>query len=86
MLDSVVRGYTTDLRGSAGPMGSASLNIDYSAFDFSKLATNTPQATINPGLHNLNLGGLDPRLIDVRGACGRPSTRRWSIVGYPAAS
>jgi hypothetical protein len=34
VLDSVVRGYTNDLRGSAGPMGTASLSIDNSAFDF----------------------------------------------------
>jgi hypothetical protein len=66
VLDSVVRGYTTDLRGSAGPMGTASLSIDYSAFDFSKLAVNTPQATINPGANNLNMSGFDPKLIDVR--------------------
>ena len=68
VLDSVVRGYAADLRGSAGPMGTASLSIDNSAFDFTKLTTNTNQATINPGPNNLNMSGFDPRLIDVRGA------------------
>ena len=67
VLDSVVRGYTTDLRGSAGPMGSASIDIDSSAFDFTKLATNTSEATINPGPNNLNLSGFDPKFRDVRG-------------------
>jgi hypothetical protein len=67
VLDSVVRGYTTDLQGTAGPpMGTASISIDNSAFDFTKLAMNTPQATINPGPHNLSLSGFDPGLIDVR--------------------
>jgi PKD domain len=69
VLDSVVRGYTADLRGSAGPMGTASLSIDSSAFDFTKVTTNNPiTATINPGPNNLNLSGLDPKLIDVRTA------------------
>jgi hypothetical protein len=68
VLDSVVRGYTADLRVSAGLMGTASLSIDNSAFDFSKLTTNNPiNATINPGPNNLNMSGFDPRLIDVRG-------------------
>ena len=39
VLDSVVRGYTTDLRASAGVMGTASLSIDDSAFDFSKVTS-----------------------------------------------
>jgi PKD domain len=68
VLDSVVRGYTADLRASAGVMGTASLSIDDSAFDFSKVTTNNPmKATINPGPHNLSLSGFDPGLIDVRG-------------------
>jgi hypothetical protein len=68
VLDSVVRGYTADLRASAGVMGTASLSIDNSAFDFSKVTTNNPmKATINPGPHNLSLSGFDPGLIDVRG-------------------
>jgi hypothetical protein len=48
-------------------MGTASLGIDHSAFDFTKLTPNTSQATINPGPSNLNLSGLDPKLRDVRG-------------------
>jgi hypothetical protein len=69
VLDSVVRGYAADLRVSAGVMGTASLSIDNSAFDFTKVTTNNPnKATINPGLHNLNMSGFDPKLIDVRGA------------------
>jgi len=67
VLDSVVRGYTADLRGSAGPMGTASLSIDNSAYDFTKLTMNSAQATINPGPNNLNLSGFDPKLRDVRG-------------------
>jgi hypothetical protein len=67
VLDSVVVGYTVDLRGSAGPMGTASLSIDNSAFDFSKQSVNTNLATINPGPNNINLSGFDPRLIDARG-------------------
>ena len=68
VLDSVVRGYTADLRASAGVMGNASLSIDDSAFDFSKVTSNNlMKATINPGPHNLSLSGFDPGLIDVRG-------------------
>lgn len=65
--DSVVRGYTTDLRADAGSMGTASLTIDHSAFDFTKQTPNTAQATISPGPFNLNLSGGDPKFRDVRG-------------------
>ena len=67
VLDSVVRGHTTDLNGLAGPSGTASINIDNSAFDFAKQSTNNNLATINPGPNNINLNGVDPRLRDFQG-------------------
>jgi PKD domain len=67
VLDSVVAGYETDLQGLAGPTGTASITIDSSAFDFAKQATNTNQATINPGPNNINLNGVDPKLRTFQG-------------------
>lgn len=66
ILDSIVRGYATDLKSAQGPSGSASLNIDDSAFDFAKTVGGM-FATVNPGPNNINLNSLDPKLRDFHG-------------------
>ncbi|MEA2442901.1 MAG: hypothetical protein QOJ12_193 [Thermoleophilales bacterium] len=65
--DSLIRGYALDAGAEGGPVGTGTVTLSTSAFDFSKTSSNTSLTSINNVPGNIDLSGVDPRLQDVAG-------------------
>jgi hypothetical protein len=66
--DSIIHGYATDARAESGTVSHSTITLGATALDFSKVATSGAFASVGPlpGT-NLDLNGVDPRLLSVAG-------------------